>query len=202
MRPIGLPNPSLRFSGSLPTGERSMGRLRYRTARRYAVAIASVMLVAGIVAGTADWYRLRYPFVLGFPAVSGLAHACEPVTAASWSVDGKSGRTWAVSTNLHPCDAVRRKVSQLAGKGLVAIAQEPELRCTAAAIVDGEVLSGICYTPGSHSATDFFAWGATVSPYDRLAPCQTCSGVPGELVAPGSGVVPVTAASTLLQSNK
>jgi hypothetical protein len=162
-----------------------------RLGRRLVVVRGTSILVAASVAAVTGWYILRESVDLLFQSAAiGAEHACEPVPAAPWSVGGKSDRTWAITTNLASCDDVRQRVSGLAGKGLVEISREPNLRCTAAAIVEGRVLSGICYAAGSTSP-GFFAWGADVPPYDRPAPCKVCSGVPGEISVPaGKSSVP------------
>jgi hypothetical protein len=154
-----------------------------RLGRRLVVPLGTSILVAASVAAATGWYILREPVDQSATVTVGAEHTCGPVAAARWSVGGKSDRTWAITTNLASCDDVGQRVSGLAGKGLVEISREPNLRCTAAAIVEGQVLSGICYAANSTSP-GFFAWGADVPPYDHPAPCKVCSGVPGEISVP------------------
>jgi hypothetical protein len=159
-----------------------------RLGRRYVVPIGCLIFVGGVVVGFAAWNSFRH--AEPFQSVrAGVTHDCSSVAAAVWSAGGKTGRTWVIRTNLASCDDVRAKVSALAGESIVGISEEPLLRCTAAAIVGGQVLSGICYIPASSQA--FFAWGASIWPYNLLGPCQTCSGVPGENVSEGSSTTPV-----------
>jgi hypothetical protein len=107
--------------------------------------------------------------------------SCGVVAGARWSVGSRTGRTWAVYTDLPSCDTALRLVPQLTEESVVGIAAIGAFRCTSKAARGDEVLSGICYRNGP--AAGYFAWGATVPAYEHPTPCGACTGDPNEHVA-------------------
>jgi hypothetical protein len=141
-----------------------------------------------VIAFATIWFLLGHSTLRTFDSAEiGPDRDCPPANGASWSASGKSGNVWAITTNLLACEDVGKRVGKLAGKSILALANEADFRCTAKTIVDDVVLSGICYSTDS---SGYFAWGADVAPYDHPTPCERCTGIPGEHFSPLVGKSP------------
>src|SRR4051794_17562961 len=68
-----------------------------------------------------------------------IVRRCGTFEGSNWFAMGKSGRNWAVSSNLESCGAALGLASNIAGKDLVSIANVGEFRCTASKLIGGRV---------------------------------------------------------------
>ena len=146
------------------------------TRRRFAIPIG--VGICGCVAALGLWLADEASDP-GGSLVIGPEHACPSRAAAAWSAGGgANGNKWAVVTNLASCDVAGERVAEVAGKGIIELADVTGFRCTAEAMRGGQTLAGICYA--SETPAGYIAWGADVPPYNRPGPCDRCIGVPGE----------------------